>query len=277
MNDNIINNGSKGMVPCTAHKCYACEKRFDLVSRDTEWTCPATQQRYKIRGYSCNHRFVVYVVYCTKCNKYYIGSTLGQLRKRLREHKCGTIDVATGEYYTKRSKQQNDEPNPINNKYRHNDNNNDAAMPLYQHFNNSCIGTQSTPIFNKHGKQVYNKDGPVLKHESLCHMKCFIIDTVNPKTIYKFLIGAISYKRVLHELYKLEMKYQGETLSFMHGLNTYVDWNATNGLRRGDGVNVRPDLNISFNDYDNIYGLDRYITRDEFEQLIRKRSADLDD
>ena len=58
------------MIQCNAHKCYACEKRFDLISRETEWTCPPTQQRYKIRPYSCNHRFVIYVVYCTKCGHY---------------------------------------------------------------------------------------------------------------------------------------------------------------------------------------------------------------
>ena len=67
------------------------------------------------------------------------------------------------------------------------------------------------------------------------------------------------------------MKYQGETLAFIHGLNTYKDWNATGGLRRGDGTNVRKDLNISKNDYDNIYGLDQFLTRDEFEKLIHDR------
>ena len=91
------------------------------------------------------------------------------------------------------------------------------------------------------------------------------------KTIYKFLIGAISYKRVLHELYKLKMKYQGETLAFIHGLNAYVDWNVTNGLRRGNRINVRQDLNIRKNDYDNIYGLDQFLTREEFEKLVHHR------
>ena len=83
-------------------------------------------------------------------------------------------------------------------------------------------------------------------------MKCFILDTIDPKTIYKFLIGAIDYKRVLHEIYNLEMRYQGETLAFMHGLNTDVDWNSTSGLRRGDGKNVRKDLSFTVKDYDNI-------------------------
>ena len=67
------------------------------------------------------------------------------------------------------------------------------------------------------------------------------------------------------------MKYQGETLVFIHGLNTYVDWNVTNGLRRGDGINVRQDLNIRKNDYDNIYGLDQFLTHEEFEKLVHDR------
>ena len=46
----------------------------------------------------------------------------------------------------------------------------------------------------------------------------------------------------INDAWKLEMKYQGETLAFIHGLNTYVDWNVTNGLRRGDGINVRQDV-----------------------------------
>ena len=136
----------------------------------------------------------------------------------------------------------------------------------------SVIGDKHIRLLDKNGKQLIDNHGQkVQKHRSLCNMKCFIIDTVNPKTIYKFLIGAISYKRVLHELYKLEMKYQGETLAFIHGLNTYIDWNATGGLRRGDGTNVRKDLNISRNDYDNIYGLDQFLTRDECEKLIHHR------
>ena len=90
------------------------------------------------------------------------------------------------------------------------------------------------------------------------------------------MIGAISYKRVLSELYYLEMKYQGETLAFIHGLNTYVDWNSKSGMRRGDGTNVRPDLDIKAIDYDNIYGLDQLLTREEFEQLVQDGLVDLD-
>ena len=72
-------------------------------------------------------------------------------------------------------------------------------------------------------------------------------------------------------MYKLEMKYQGETLAFIQGLNTYVDWNSTTGLRRGDGKNVRKDLSFTFNDYDNIDGLDKFLTREKFEELIQER------
>ena len=248
--NNKPNNDTPGMKQCSAHKCYACEKRFNLISSDTEWICPTTQQRYKIRPYSCNHRFVIYVVYCIKCYKYYIGSSLSQLRKRLGQHRCNVEDLANGTYESE----------------------NDSAANVYHHFNGDCTGDKDIPLLDKNGKEVKDKHGnSISKHKSLCNMKCFIIDTVNPKTIYKFLIGTISYKRVLHELYKLEMKYQGETLAFIHGLNTYVDWNTTSGLRRGDGSNVRKDLNISDNDYDNIYGLDQFLTRAEFEQLIHDR------
>ena len=151
----------------------------------------------------------------------------------------------------------------------------EATMQLYQHFQYNCSGNDDVPLFDRNNQPIRDADGPVLKHKSLCNMKCFIIDTVNPKTIYKFLIGAISYKRVLSELYYLEMKYQGETLAFIHGLNTYVDWNCTTGMRRGDGTNVRPDLDIKPIDYDNIQGLDQFLTREEFERLIDVRFKDL--
>ena len=130
------------------------------------------------------------------------------------------------------------------------------------------------------GTNEQDQDGLVVKHKSLCNIKFFIIDTVKPKTIYKFLIGAIGYKAVLHELYELEMKYQGETLAFMHGLNTYVDWHVTDGLRRGDEKKVKPDLSIKLNDYHNIYGLDKFLNREQFQHcvaLIQKRLKDLDD
>ena len=151
-------------------------------------------------------------------------------------------------------------------------------MQLHQHFGKDCMGTENIYLFDKNDKPLKDEDGLVYKHKSLCNIKFFIIDTVKPKTIYKFLIGAIDYKAVLSELYYLEMKYQGETLAFMHGLNTYVDWHATDGLRKTDLKKVRPDLNIGLNDYDNIHGLDQFLTREEFQQcvkLIQERLVDL--
>ena len=98
---------------------------------------PATQQRYKIRPYSCNHRFVIYVVYCTKCGKYYVGSSLAQLRKRLGQHRCNIEDVANGTY----------------------ENENDSAAKVYRHFNNECIGDKHIPLFDKNGKQLIDNNG----------------------------------------------------------------------------------------------------------------------
>ena len=49
------------------------------------------------------------------------------------------------------------------------------------------------PPLDKNGKQLIDNHGQkVQKHRSLCNMKCFIIDTVKPKTIPKFFISAIS-------------------------------------------------------------------------------------
>ena len=35
--------------------------------------------------------------------------------------------------------------------------------------------------------------------------------------------------------------------------------------------NVKPHLNLKKNDYDNIYGLDQYLSREEYEQIIQDR------
>ena len=164
-NANNPNNDTHGMMQCNANKCYACEKRFDLISNDKEWICPPTQQRYKIRSYSCNHRFVIYDVYCANCYKYSIGSSLAQLRKRLGQHRCNVEDLANGTYESE----------------------NDSAANVYHHFNTDCIGDKHIPLFDKNGKELKDKQGnSILKHRSLCNMKCFIIDTVNPKQYISF-------------------------------------------------------------------------------------------
>ena len=110
--------------------------------------------------------------------------------------------------------------------------------------------------------------------------------------------------------------WQGKTLAFIHGLNTYIDWNVTNGKRRGDNnkksnnssnynkyknpqlrknarnakqINKRKlrmnsntiiidrILNkLENNDYYNIYGLNKYISYDEYVELLaRKKEIDM--
>ena len=118
------------------------------------------------------------------------------------------------------------------------------------------------------------------------------------------------------KLFKLELKYQGETLAFIHGLNSYIDWNCTTGLRRGDSIkakNEKPHNPINYNkiknstirrnmknikrikktklssetmlskrrvriilnksDFDNIFGLDKYLSRTEYNDLLVKKSS----
>ena len=139
----------------------------------------------------------------------------------------------------------------------------------YQHFHVTCHGSSDTVVeFKFKSKKTISKTN---KPACLTNFKCFIIDHVNPKTIYKYLIGAISHKRVLHELFILEMKYQAKTLAFIHGLNTYVDWNATDGLRRGDNGREK-EFKITIADYDNIFGMDTILTRDEFVELVNQKN-----
>ena len=75
---------------------------------------------------------------------------------------------------------------------------------------------------------------------------------------------------MLHELFEIEMKYQAKTLAFIHGLNTYVDWNVTTGLRRGDMAKKIP-FKLSHADYDNIFGLNKILDRKHFVELIDKK------
>ena len=88
--DNESNNNNDpntGMSDCKSSKCKTCTHGFNLLSKQQHWSCKTNGKKYKIKSYSCNNRFVIYVIYCEKCGTYYIGSSIKELRTRAGQHR----------------------------------------------------------------------------------------------------------------------------------------------------------------------------------------------
>ena len=135
----------------------------------------------------------------------------------------------------------------------------DADTALHDHFKHECVGACDS--------QLQYKTAKIIKSKHLHHLKCFVLESIDPKIIYLYLKGFVSKERVLFDMYKLETKYQGKTLAMIHGLNSYVDWHAQ--VRRGDVDNKREKkLIFEKKDFGKINGIEKYLNRYEFERLI---------
>ena len=72
-----------GVFKCNQKKCVTCDY---LMEKDSIYF-DQVNVNFKIKHYfTCESRNLIYTIFCSGCNKYYIGST-GNLRKRVSQHK----------------------------------------------------------------------------------------------------------------------------------------------------------------------------------------------
>ena len=110
---------------CNRPKCACCERRYDLVSRDERWICKTTEESFIIRNYSCNHRFIVYVIFCDNCGKHYVGSTYTTFSTRIGDHRRQTIKCPHCTHVSPSQPQPQSQPHPSNhNSSQHNNDSN---------------------------------------------------------------------------------------------------------------------------------------------------------
>ena len=72
-----------GWKPCNSHiSCsYSNQKLFI--------TCTATGENIKIRhNFTCKDSNIIYVIQCVKCKIQYIGSTVGNIKSRIDQHRA---------------------------------------------------------------------------------------------------------------------------------------------------------------------------------------------
>ena len=86
----------RGVSKCTRRKCVTCSY---LLEKDCVYFDQVGLNFQIKTDFTCESRNLIYAIFCSGCQKYYIGST-GNLRKRVSAHK-GDVKKSDGQYVHK--------------------------------------------------------------------------------------------------------------------------------------------------------------------------------